>query len=266
MDILEKIIATKLREVELRKKENGYGVLEKDPLFKRTAYSLVANLNHDNSSQIIAEYKRKSPSKGIINDTSMVSEVTLGYQKAGCAGISILTDKPFFGGSPDDIRTVREQLTVPILRKDFIIDPYQLVEAKAMGADVVLLIAEALTQKQVTSLAQEAKNLGLEVLLEMHSREQLEKINADIDLVGINNRDLKTFVVDLNTSLSLAQEIPPQFVKISESGISNVDSLLQLLGAGFKGFLIGENFMTNNSPGKACNKFIAELRALKHLW
>ncbi len=266
MDILEKIIQAKKNEITERENATSKSNLAKERYFQRTVYSMREALTCDGSSHIIAEFKRKSPSKGSINGHSTPIEVTLGYQSAGCAGVSILTDGPFFGGSPDDIISVRDQLSIPILRKDFIIDEYQIFEAKAIGADIILLIAEALSKEQVEQLAICAKQIGLEVLLEMHSDVQLNKICDEIDLVGINNRDLKKFRVDIETSLSLAGRIPPGFVKISESGISSADTIIKLMGSGYQGFLIGENFMKTEDPGQTADDFVKNLQSLKQLW
>lgn len=266
MDILEKIIAEKRQEVVHRKKVHDEYELKSRPYFNREVYSMSTALTRPGSSHIIAEFKRRSPSKGVINNQSGVLDVTLGYQEAGCAGISILTDEPFFGGSLQDIVTVREKIRIPILRKDFIVDEYQVLEAKAMGADLILLIAEALTKDEVKQLAKCARLLGLEVLLEMHSQEQLDKICEEVNIIGVNNRNLKEFKVDIETSLSLAEQLPGGYVNISESGISSADAIIKLMGAGYQGFLIGENFMRTADPGKTAQEFVENLQSLKQLW
>lgn len=258
MNILDRIIAKKKIEVEERKRHISRVELAKAPFFKKEVPGLKEYLLNENRTGIIAEFKRKSPSKGIINDSSSVAEVTEAYASYGASAISILTDEEFFGGSLNDLLegTVNE---IPILRKDFIIDEYQLVESKAFGASVILLIAACLTKEEVRSLAASAKNIGLNVLLEIHCEEELEHICDDIDVVGINNRDLKTFAVDVNRSVELGKKIPGNKIKISESGIDDVETIRLLQQNGFKGFLMGEKFMKENDPGAAFKTFIDRL-------
>lgn len=260
MNILDKIVAEKRLHVEMCRKITSVRQLESQKLFKRTPISLKNRLLQPGTSGIIAEFKRKSPSKGIINDRFTPEDVTLAYQQAGVAGVSILTDEPFFGGTPADLTTAREKLSIPILRKDFIIDEYQIIEAKAMGADLILLIAAILDKKEITTFASLAKSLGLEILFEVHDQEELEKVCDDVTLVGVNNRNLKTFVVDIEQSVELSNMIPANFLKISESGIDNTGSIQMLKHAGYHGFLIGENFMKTENPGEACKKFTSELK------
>ena len=259
MTILDNIVAVKKNHVEECKKSTSILDLEEAPFFSRTPISLKNRLLSAGSSGIIAEFKRKSPSKGIINDKYTSEDITKAYQNAGVDGVSILTDQPFFGGTPEDLTSARMNLNIPVLRKDFIIDEYQIIEAKAMGADVILLIAAILDKKEIKAFATLAKSLGLEILFEVHDREELEKVSSDITLVGVNNRNLKTFVVDIQQSIDLADLIPAEFVKVSESGIERVESIHQLKYAGYKGFLIGENFMKTGNPGEACKNFISEL-------
>ncbi len=259
MTILDKIIAEKYKEVEAQKVIMPVSKLEKAEIFGRKTISLKESLVKPGSSGIIAEFKRKSPSKGIINDKVKVEEVTNGYAHAGAAGLSVLTDRPFFGGALVDLMAARQVNRIPILRKDFMVDEYQVIEAKAMGADVILLIAAALELEQIKKLARCAKLLGLEILFEIHASEELDKIVDEVDMVGVNNRNLKDFKVDIEHSLMLAQKLPDKFVKVSESGIDNVDIIKYLKGHGFKGFLIGENFMKQHDPGKACEEFIKKL-------
>jgi indole-3-glycerol phosphate synthase len=260
MTILDKIIAEKYIEVEENKSLISIKQLEKRKGFLRTPISLKEALTRQGSSGIIAEFKRKSPSKGIINNKVSVEEVTTGYMNANVAGLSILTDRPFFGGSPIDVIAARELNSIPILRKDFIVDEYQIIEAKAMGADVILLIAAALEEDEIKKLAQCAKSLNLEILFEVHTREELDMVIDEVDMVGINNRNLKDFKVDLEHSLKLAEALPNQFVKVSESGIDSVDTIKMLKSHGFQGFLIGENFMKTENPGEACREFISQLK------
>jgi indole-3-glycerol phosphate synthase len=262
MNILDTIIANKRREVAERKKLKSIAELELGPFFRNETLSLRKFLLDETRTGIIAEYKRKSPSKGIINNKVSVKDVTEAYAKNGASGISVLTDTDFFGGSLNDLleATINE---VPLLRKDFMIDEYQLVEAKAYGAEVILLIAACLSPQEVKKLAVSAKNLGLEVLLELHDETELEHICPEVDLVGVNNRNLKTFEVNVDTSLQLIQKIPQDKIPVSESGISNVETIVSLKRAGFKGFLIGENFMKQPDPAIAFADFTRELKAMQ---
>ncbi len=262
MNILDTIIARKKIEVAQRKKVKSISEIEKAPFFKNETLSFREFLLRDDKTGIIAEYKRKSPSKGIINDRSTVSEVTMAYAKYGASGISVLTDQEFFGGSLDDLLATTIN-GVPLLRKDFIIDEYQLIESKAYGAEVILLIAACLTKDEAKTLAGLAKNIGLNVLLEIHNEQELSHICKDVDVVGVNNRDLKTFTVDINRSIELSSQIPADKIKISESGIGSVESIKLLRGYGFKGFLIGERFMREEDPALAFQNFTLELKMQK---
>lgn len=254
MNILDKIIAQKKIEVEKRKSNKSIKDLEDGPFYKNETLSFKDFLLRDDKTGIIAEFKKRSPSKGIINNTSTVEEVTTAYAKYGASAISILTDEEFFGGSLDDLvaATINE---VPLLRKDFIIDEYQLVESKAYGAEIILLIAACLTKEEVKTLASFAKNIGLNVLLEIHNEEELDHICNGVDVVGINNRDLKTFTVDINRSIELSKMLPEGTIKISESGIDDVSTVHLLKQHGFNGFLIGEKFMKEKNPGEAFRDF-----------
>lgn len=261
MNILDKIIAYKKQEVSLLKREVLIEKLIKSPNFNRTPISLKKALAAKNSTGIIAEFKRQSPSKGIINDKASVIEVTQGYLKANVAAQSILTDTQFFGGNILDIiqaRTVND--STPILRKDFIVDGFQIVEAKAIGADAILLIAACLTKQELKNYGKLAEDLGLDVLYEVHSKEELDKIELDHKIIGINNRNLKTFEVDLEHSIELANQIPDSCIKVSESGLNDPRVITGLKEYGFQGFLIGENFMKAEDPGLACQEFIAQIR------
>ena len=260
MDILEKIIADKRREVALKKSIIPITQLENSVLFNSRTHSL-SKLLQNSSSGIIAEHKRKSPSKQTINSSFSVEEVVKGYQNAGVCGISVLTDMKYFGGSLDDLVLARASVTIPLLRKEFIIDEYQLMEAKANGADVILLIAAVLTRQEIKNLSEFAQSLGLEVLLEVHNEEELFKsIMPSLNMIGVNNRNLKTFEVSLSYSKELANIIPNEFVKISESGISNVADVKDLQQFGYQGFLIGENFMKTENAGLAASEFIKQLQ------
>lgn len=254
MNILEQIVAQKRKEVEQRKEAVDSKTLEKERFFSRKTLSLRQFIADPTKTSIIAEYKRKSPSKGVINDRDSVESVTRMYAGFGASGISVLTDHDFFGGSLDDLFAARDN-EVPLLRKDFMIDPYQIVEAKAFGADVILLIAACLKPKEVKELAAVAKNLDLEVLLELHAESELDHICSQVDLVGVNNRNLKNFEVDLEHSVQMAEKIGNGFTKIAESGINDVKSIHYLKQRGFNGFLIGEYFMKQEDPGRAFKEF-----------
>ena len=259
MTILDKIIEHKRIEVARRKAETPVGILEKSPLYGRKVLSLRESLTAPARTGVIAEFKRRSPSKGVINDQVDVVEVTRGYTDAGASCLSVLTDEQFFGGSSADLQRARVN-EIPILRKDFMIDEYQIVEAKAMGADVILLIAACLTPGEVQRLARFARSLQLEVLLEIHDAAELEHICEETEIVGVNNRDLKTFTVDIQRSIDLSKRIPAGKVLIAESGISHVETILHMKEAGFKGFLIGENFMKEKDPGAAFGEFVRQLK------
>jgi len=258
MTILDNILADKAIEVAKRKAIKTIDDLCQEPAFARPTLSLKANLLASNSG-IISEFKRKSPSKGWIHADADLVGITSGYNQAGACGISILTDEIYFGGTPADVIAARPQVTCPILRKEFVIDEYQLYEAKAMGADLILLIAAALSVQQTKELARKAHELNLEVLLEVHNEEELGHANEFVDMMGVNNRNLKTFVTDIQVSFDLADKIPNEFVKVSESGISMPQTVLDLRAKGYRGFLMGENFMKEANPAEALKKFISSL-------
>lgn len=261
MDILQKIVRDKRKEVSLRKGLIPIKQLEQSVLFSRETVSLAKALRHSNTG-IIAEHKRRSPSKSIINNSLNVQDVANGYKKAGVCGMSVLTDGKYFGGSLDDLLTARASCDLPLLRKEFMIHEYQILEAKAYGADAILLIAAILTQDDIQQFSELAKSLDLDVLLEVHNTEELHKsIMPSLDMLGVNNRNLKTFEVSLETSKSLSQLIPDDFVKVSESGISSIEAIQELKPYGYQGFLIGENFMKTDNPGKSAAKFIKALES-----
>ncbi|PWH81778.1 indole-3-glycerol phosphate synthase TrpC [Algibacter marinivivus] len=256
MNILDKITLDKRKEVALRKGLIPVSQLEQSILFERQTVSLSNNLRNSKSG-IIAEHKRRSPSKSVINNTLNVQDVSKGYEDAGVCGMSVLTDGKYFGGSLDDLLTARASCNLPLLRKEFIIDEYQLLEAKAYGADVILLIAAILSRDEIKQFSEFAKSLNLDVLLEVHNEEELHKsVMPSLDMLGVNNRNLKTFEVSLNTSKSLSSIIPDDFVKVSESGISNIEAIKALQPYGYQGFLIGENFMKTDNPGASATQFI----------
>ena len=258
MNILDKIIEHKIIEVAQRKLAVPVADLQRSQFFSRNTFSLKEFLADSSRNGIIAEFKRRSPSKGVINSDADVVAVTTAYTNNGASCLSVLTDEFFFGGSTEDLLKARIN-KIPILRKDFMIDEYQVTEAKAMGADVILLIAACLSVQQVKQLAGFAKNLGLGVLLELHAEEELEHMCDETELIGINNRNLKTFEVDLARSLKMAQKIPADKIKIAESGIGSASTISLFKENGFQGFLMGENFMKEADPGQAFAKFAQEL-------
>ncbi len=259
MNILDKIIKDKRKEVALKKSLIPVLQLEQSTLFKRDTFSLAKKLK-ESKSGIIAEHKRRSPSKSVINQSLNVFDVAKGYENAGVCGMSILTDSKYFGGSLDDLVIARSACKLPLLRKEFIIDEYQLLEAKSYGADIILLIAAILNKEEIKQFSEFAKSIDLEVLLEVHNKEELQRsMIPSIDMLGVNNRNLKTFDVSLEMSKILATQIPDDFIKVSESGISSIDAIKELRPYGYKGFLIGENFMKTNNPGESAKQFIKEL-------
>lgn len=261
MNILDTIIAHKYKEVEERKALYPVKLLETSIYFPSQPVSFKKYLLREDKSGIIAEIKRKSPSKGIINQYVSIERTSLGYMQAGASALSILTDKEFFGGSSEDLQIARKYNFCPILRKDFIVDEYQIIEAKSIGADVILLIAASLTPQQVKDFTKVAKSLSMEVLLEVHNEEELQaNLHAGVDAIGVNNRNLKTFEVDIDISKRLATRIPDDVVKVSESGISLPSTVKELRTYGYRGFLMGENFMKHSRPENAAKEFIDELR------
>ena len=269
MHILDKIVKHKIQEVDVRKQLTSVADLKRSNYFGRATNSLLAKLQEASGPAIIAEFKRKSPSKQAINLNADLHKVTGGYAQAGAAAISILTDEFFFGGADDFLKQVRAELPrTPLLRKEFIIDEYQIYEAKAIGADIVLLITEILTKEQVTKFSTLARDLDLEVLLELHSEDQLDKYHDSVSFLGVNNRDLKTFSVDYERSKKLYDLLPSEVPKIAESGLSDPEVVAMLYEYGFNGFLMGEHFMRNDDPGAACAQFIETTHKLvgrKHI-
>lgn len=260
MNILDKIVADKRKEVALKKTVIPRSQLERSVLFDRKSNSLATALKNSDTG-IIAEHKRRSPSKDTINQNTNVGQVAKGYKSAGVCGMSVLTDIKYFGGSIEDLVLARASVNIPLLRKDFIIDEYQIMEAKAYGADVILLIAAVLTKNEIKNLSEFAKSINLDVLLEVHNEEELTKsIMPSLDMLGVNNRNLKTFEVSLDTSKDLSSLIPEDFVKVSESGISSIEAIKSLKNYGYEGFLIGENFMKTDKPGESAHKFIDQLK------
>jgi indole-3-glycerol phosphate synthase len=261
--ILDKIIEHKRQEVADRKRLEPIARLERSPYFATPALSLRKYLQRPDKSGIIAEFKRQSPSKGPIQPYADVERITIGYMQAGAAALSVLTDTPFFGGSNKDLETARHFNFCPILRKDFIIDSYQVIEAKAIGADAILLIASCLSREQIQQLARLATDLSMEVLLELHDVSEVGKICPEVQLIGVNNRNLQDFSVDLAQSEQLAKQLPSDRVWVSESGIRSSADLVRLREAGYQGFLIGTHFMKQPDPPRACRRMVDEVQGQK---
>lgn len=260
MNILDKIIADKYKEVSLKKSLIPTKQLEASVLFTRDTFSLATALKNSTTG-IIAEHKRRSPSKDTINQNTNVGLVAKGYKTAGVCGMSVLTDIKYFGGSLEDLLLARASVNMPLLRKEFIVDEYQIIEAKAHGADAILLIAAVLSRAEIKQFSELAKSLKLDVLLEVHNEEEFHKaIMPSLDMLGVNNRNLKTFDVSLATSKTLSELIPTDFIKVSESGISSIEAITDLKQFGYQGFLIGENFMKTANPGESAATFIKKLR------
>ena len=263
MNILDEIIAHKKKEVEMLKAKTPMDLLEKSVHFGKPCLSMKKALKDEEKVGIIAEFKRKSPSKGIINADAKVAETTAGYETAGASALSILTDHKYFGGVSEDLGIGRKASNIPILRKDFIIDEYQVVEAKSMGADVILLLANVLSYHELKELSTTAKFLGMEVLMEVRDKQDLDMVNILVDCVGVNNRNLQDFKVDVKQSFDLVGLIPKDIIRISESGIDSAKTIHELRQAGFNGFLIGETFMKDKHPEVACQKLINEIKNYK---
>lgn len=258
-NILDRIVAKKRQEIEADRRRTPIVRLEESDNFFRECYSFRESVLDPGRTGIIAEFKRQSPSKGIINSKVSVKEVTNGYVSAGASALSVLTDRSFFGGRKADLIEARKRNQIPVLRKEFMLDEYQVVEAKALGADVILLIAAILQPDEIQKLARLAKGLGMSVLLEVHNREEMDRsLFPELDAVGINNRNLGNFEVSVQHSYDLVGHIPAEFLKISESGLSDPKTITALRSAGFDGFLIGENFMKQQDPGKAMIEFVKQ--------
>ena len=261
MNILDKITAYKRDEVKVRKILNPVSNLEKSDFFKCRMPSFFEALAMADPS-IIGEFKRKSPSKGAINITADLEQVARGYQDAGAAAMSVLTDEEFFGGKDSDLMNVAEFLKIPLLRKDFIVDEYQVIESKSIGAAAILLIASVLSKKEVADFSGLALNLGLDVLFEVHDIEDLDKLNQNIKIVGVNNRNLKTFDISLDNSIDLFHHLPQNCLKVAESGFQTFKDVKQLFTKGYDAFLIGEKFMRSEDPGITATIFINNLKSV----
>jgi indole-3-glycerol phosphate synthase len=261
MEILDIIIDFKRKEVESKKRFFSIPKLEESVFFKREMPSFYKALAKPGPS-IIGEFKRKSPSKGMININSEIEEVARGYEDAGIAAMSILTDMEFFGGEDQDLQKVANFAKIPLLRKDFIVDEYQVIESKSIGAGAVLLIASVLSKKEVSTFTELALNLGMDVLLEIHDEKDLNRINNKIRIVGVNNRNLKTFEVNTDHSAELFHYLPENCLKVAESGFHAHKDVKKLFDTGYDAFLIGENFMRSKNPGKAASRFIDDLKII----
>jgi indole-3-glycerol phosphate synthase len=260
MTFLKKILSDKKKEVDTLKKVLIIKDLEKSIFFSRKTLPLSEFILNPARSGIVAEFKRKSPSAGILNSHAMVEKVTKGYARAGASGLSILTDKLYFGGDCTDLKLAREHNDIPILRKEFIIDEFQVIESKASGADAILLIAALLENVQISKLASLSRSLDMEVILEIHSLQELDKVNEHINIIGVNNRDLKSLTTNPLLSIELADKIPAEFIKISESGLSKPRVVIDLRNAGYDGFLIGEHFMSSPDPVTAFTDFVKMIK------
>ena len=261
--ILDEIIANRRKEVQIQKELVPIAEIQSAIDFSVKRYSLSDELRSPGKSGIIAEFKRRSPSKGIINDRVQPEIVTKGYAEAGVSGLSVLTDGRYFGGTTADFTAARNaNPLIPLLRKDFMIDEYQLYESRLLQADVILLIAAVLEKSEISRFTAIAHELRMEVLLELHDESEIEKIDQSIDMIGINNRNLKDFKVDMDRSLQLLDRLPANAVKISESGLSDPETVDYLRIRGFNGFLMGENFMKSENPATACFNFISKLKML----
>ena len=259
--ILGKIVADKELEVKAKKKLLPLQALKALPLYQTKRFSVVEAFKE--RPGIIAEHKRRSPSRPSINQKLSVPDVVESYEKGGALALSVLTDGRYFGGSLDDLLLARAHCQLPILRKDFVVDSYQITEARANGADFILLIGSVLEHQEINDLAHYAQEEGMEVLLEIHQEEELPpELHPGIGLVGVNNRDLRTFEVSLETSKTLAERIPSDRIRISESGISNSEAMEELLPYGYRGFLVGESLMKNNNPGEKLTELLSQTSGL----
>lgn len=260
MTILDTIIEQKRKEVEILKSEFKIKDFEKSPLFSADVLSMKDAIK-SNDFGIIAEIKRKSPSAGVLRESINPKILAQEYEQSGAVGISVLTDLEFFGGSIIDLIDVKKNVSIPVLRKEFIIDEIQIFQAKAIGADAILLIAEALTEEQALHFTILAQSLGLEVIMEFHEKSEMYKINDEVDIVGVNNRNLKLQKTELKTSIELFDFLPKDKILISESGIQTKEELIQIANCGYHGALIGESILKNTSP----SSFIQELTQLKKI-
>lgn len=262
MTILDQILADKRREVAENKALYPVKLLEKSIYFQTDPVSLKKYLLRTDLNGLIAEFKRRSPSRGMINEFADPAKVCLGYMQAGASALSVLTDEKYFGGSVSDLQLARDLNFCPILRKDFILEEYQVIESRSIGADAILLIAGVLDRKTLGRLEALARTLGMEVLFEIHRKEELDLLPAGAEIIGVNSRDLSDFSVSRERVLQMAGQLPEDAVKVAESGIDSPTTLLQLRRAGYQGFLIGEGFMREANPAAACRRFIKNVGML----
>lgn len=262
MNTLEEICASRLKQVAENKSLYPVALLEKSIFYQAKPVSLNHYLLREDKSGIIAEFKRKSPSKGMINAYAGVKETTISYMQGGASALSVLTEPSYFGGKDADLSEARKANYCPILRKDFIVDEYQIIEARSIGADAILLIAALLDKAQLAALHSTARNLGLEVLIEVHGKEELDKLPSGEFILGVNNRNLKSMEVDLHTSKEIAQLLGNQYTKVSESGLKSPEQVMELKGLGYKGFLIGEAFMQSSQPGAELARFVNAMKSV----
>ncbi len=261
--ILDQIIHHKREEVRQRAELVPVKLLEQSIYFSTPVVSLSRYLNRPDKSGIIAEFKRRSPSKGEINAYASVEEVSIGYMQAGASALSILTDSTYFGGKNADLMEARKFNFCPILRKDFMISEYQIIEARSIGADAILLLASVLSKEEMAGYTTFARSLGLEVVIEIHEKKHLEKVHPDAQVIGVNSRDLRDFSVDVQRAHDLFPSLPAEMVRIAESGLTQAATVADLYDTGYRGFLIGEAFMKADRPALACKQFIQDLRRLQ---
>lgn len=262
-NILDLIVSHKREEVRQRIELVPVKLLEQSIYFSTPVVSLSRYLNRTDKNGIIAEFKRKSPSKGEINAYASVEEVSIGYMQAGASALSILTDTDYFGGKNADLIEARKFNFCPILRKDFIISEYQIIEARSIGADAILLLASVLSREEIAQFTLFAQSLGLEVVIEIHEEGHLDKVHPSAEVIGVNSRDLRDFSVDIQRAHNIFSSLPTEMVRIAESGLTQAVTVADLYDAGYRGFLIGEAFMKADRPALACKQFILELRRLQ---
>lgn len=260
MNILEKIVAFKKEEVKKRKIDFPVSSLQESEFYTMAPVSFYNALKKAGPS-VIGEFKRKSPSRGIINPQAEPADVARGYENGGVAAMSILTDNEFFGGTNNDLMTVARVSKIPLLRKEFIVDEYQIIESKSIGASAILLIASVLTKKEISRFSRLATESGLDILFEIHSAEELEKISDDIKIIGVNNRNLNNFDVSITNSVNIINLLPADCIRVAESGFKTADEVALLYGSGYDSFLIGEHFMRSVDPGESAKRFIQELNS-----
>ena len=265
MDILDKIVEAKRADVQKSKTVNPLKALEKSEYFSRQTISLERSITDGSKYGIIAEFKRQSPSKGVINRRAGIEITCTGYFNSGASAVSVLTNSEFFGGSDSDLTNARKACSGPLLRKEFIVDEYQVVESKSIGADAILLIADILSAPEMKTLSDLAVSLGMEVLFEIHDRTGIEKLPVNARIIGINSRNLGNFTINMDIPGEIIKMLPADSIKIAESGIDKVETLIKLEETGFNGFLIGELFMKEENPAEACSRFIKELKHQKNL-